>query len=58
MSDAILTAAMASDPSWPAKAVAGLAAELEMSGHCAPNTQGSPPTQTTALPMPPTEKPV
>lgn len=42
MSDETLTAAMASDPSWPAKAVATLAADLELAGHGAPNTQGSP----------------
>lgn len=42
MSDETLTAAVASDPSWPAKAVATLAADLALAGHDAPNTQGSP----------------
>jgi alkylation response protein AidB-like acyl-CoA dehydrogenase len=42
MSDAMLTAELASDPAWPGKAVAAVAAELALAGHAAPNTQGSP----------------
>jgi alkylation response protein AidB-like acyl-CoA dehydrogenase len=42
MFDETLTAAMASDPSWPAKAVAIVATDLALDGHDAPNTQGSP----------------
>lgn len=42
MFDETLTAAVVSDPSWPAKAVAALAEDLAQAGHLAPSTQGSP----------------